>query len=249
MAIVWETRQGDTHYEVRSAGGARRLYTNGVFHSQYNPNNPITGNVWDLILLPVFFYRPGTIKRILMLGVGGGAVIQQLNYFIQPVEIIGIEYDPVHIKIAERFFNVRQQNVSLYQADAVEWLENYRGPKFDMIIDDLFGEVDGEPSRAVAVTNTWARKLFSKVTKEGIVVCNFISPKELKGSAYIQDRLLQSRIASAFTLSNPYYENVIGAFLGIESSSKRLRERLLSVPLFNSRHKLSKLNYRARQIR
>lgn len=248
MAVIWETRQGDIHYEVRAAGGSRRLYTNGVFHSQYNPNNPVTGNVWDLILLPIFFYPPDEIKRILMLGVGGGAVIQQLNYFIEPKEIIGIEYDPVHIDIAQRFFNVTQENVTLHSADAVKWLEDYQGPKFDMIIDDLFGEVDGEPSRAVEVTNKWARMLFSNVTRQGMVVCNFISPKELKGSAYMQDRLLKSRIKSAFTLNNPYYENAVGAFLGKDASSKQLRQRLQSIPLFNSGQKLSKLNYRIRQL-
>ena len=248
MAVMQETRQGNKHYEIRSTENARRLYTNGVFHSQYNPNNPITGNVWDLILLPVFFYRPNEVKRILMLGVGGGAVIQQLNYFIKPDEIIGIEYDPVHIEIAQRFFNIRHDNVTLHQADAIEWLENYQGPRFDMIIDDLFGEIDGEPGRAVEANNKWARKIFSNVNKTGMVVSNFISPKELKGSAYIQDRLLQSRIHSAFCLSNPYYENAVGVFLGKEANSKQLRERLQTVPLFNSRHKISKLNYRIRQL-
>ncbi len=248
MAIMWETRVGDTHYEVRTAGGSRRLYTNGVFHSQYNPNNPITGNVWDLLLLPVFFYPVDEIKRILMLGVGGGAVIQQLNYFIKPDEIVGVEYDPVHIDIARRFFNVTQENVNLIQADAVTWLENYKGPKFDFIIDDLFGEVNGEPSRAVEAGNKWVRRLFSNVTKQGMVVSNFISPKELKASAYIQDRLLKSRIKTAFTLSNPYYDNAVGAFLGIEASSKQLRQRLQGIPLFNTQQKVSKLNYRIRQL-
>ena len=248
MAILWETQQGDIHYEVRTAGASRRLYTNGVFHSQYNPHNPVTGNVWDLLLLPVFFYEPDEIKRILMLGVGGGAVIQQLNYFIKPAAIIGIEYDPMHIEIAQRFFNVTQENVSLQQDDAVEWLEAYQGPKFDMIIDDLFGEVEGEPSRAVEASNKWVRRLFSNVTKQGMVVCNFISPKELKASAYIQDRLLKNRIKSAFNLSNPYYENAVGAFLGKDATSKQLRQRLQSVSLFRNRQNLDKLNYRIRQL-
>jgi len=248
MATMWETRQGDIHYEVRTAGGSRRLYTNGVFHSQYNPNNPVTGNVWDLLLLPVFFYRPGEIKRVLMLGVGGGAVIQQLNYFIKPEAIIGIEYDAMHIDIARRFFDVTQENVTLHHADAVEWIEAYQGPKFDMIIDDLFGEFDGEPSRAVEVNSQWARKLISNITSQGMVVCNFISPRELKGSAYIQDGLLQNRIKSRFMLSNPYYENAVGAFLGKQASSKQLRDCLHSIPLFNTPQKIEKLNYRIRQL-
>ena len=52
MALLWERRVEGTLYQVRSAGRTRRLYTNGVFHSQYNPVRPVTGSVWDLLLLP-----------------------------------------------------------------------------------------------------------------------------------------------------------------------------------------------------
>jgi len=61
---------------VRSAGYSLRLYTDGVFHTQYNPGNPLTGHIWDLLMLPAFFYEPDTIKRVLVLGVGGVASIQ-----------------------------------------------------------------------------------------------------------------------------------------------------------------------------
>jgi spermidine synthase len=78
VSLLWERRIGGTLYQVRNAGRTRRLYTNGVFHSQYNPARPVTGSVWDLLLLPAFFYAPGELRRVLVLGVGGGAVIQQM---------------------------------------------------------------------------------------------------------------------------------------------------------------------------
>ena len=45
MAILWQKIIKNTQYEVRSAGQTRRLYTDGVFHSQFNPQRAITGGV------------------------------------------------------------------------------------------------------------------------------------------------------------------------------------------------------------
>ncbi|QKQ25565.1 hypothetical protein [Candidatus Reidiella endopervernicosa] len=58
MALLWYRKEGESRYEVRSAGATRRLYTNGVFHSQYNPNRPISGSVWGLLMLPALYYPP-----------------------------------------------------------------------------------------------------------------------------------------------------------------------------------------------
>ena len=66
MAVIWSKTTKDTHFEVRRAGRSVRLYSNGVFHSQYNPANPISGTVWDLLLLPAFFRPTGTIRRALV---------------------------------------------------------------------------------------------------------------------------------------------------------------------------------------
>ena len=106
MAILWQKQQAGVLYEVRIAGNSRRLYTDGVFHSQYNPNTPVTGSVWDLLMLPAFFYPPNTIKRILVLGVGGGTIIQLLKRFVNPETITGVELNPVHLYVAKRFFKL-----------------------------------------------------------------------------------------------------------------------------------------------
>jgi len=71
MAVIWQKKIAGTHYEVRSAGQTRRLYTNGLCHSEFNPQKLVTGSIWDLLVLPALFYKPGHIKKVLMLGVGG----------------------------------------------------------------------------------------------------------------------------------------------------------------------------------
>ena len=83
MALVYQKQLGNSHYEVRSAGASLRLYSNGVLHSQYNPNTPVGGTIWDLLLLPGFF-KDTPPKRILVLGLGGGAIAVSYTHLTLP---------------------------------------------------------------------------------------------------------------------------------------------------------------------
>lgn len=231
MAVLWEKNQDDISYQVRSAGSTRRLYTNGVFHSQYNPNQPLTGGVWDLLLTPAFFYPPGSIRRVLLLGVGGGAVIQQLRHYVWPDEIVGVELNPIHLYVARRFFGIPNHGISLIESDAVTWLKRYRGPKFDMIIDDLFGGDDeGEPVRAVEMTSTWAKLLLKNLDKNGMLVANFISPKELRASACVTNPIIANCFATAYQLTNMMEENAVAAFLRQPSTPRKIGKYLECLP-------------------
>ena len=248
MSIVWKKETERGSYQVRKVGNSVRLYTNGVFHSQFNPVRPVRGSFWELLIVPAFFHDPGILRRVLVLGVGGGAVIRLLNLFVKPREIIGVELNPVHIHIAERFFGIDQMQAQIVQGDAVAWLEDYHGPAFDLIIDDLFGEGDGTPSRAVAADSKWFRLLASNLSEHGVLVMNFLTRQEMKASAYFQDHLAREGFASAFHLSIPKYENAVGAFLRQMANSGKLRANLTSVPDLNPSLKDNGLQYRIRSI-
>lgn len=248
MAILWFKQDGDTRYEVRSAGNSRRLYTNGVFHSQYNPLQPVTGNVWDLLLLPAFLLPPGQVRRVLVLGVGGGAVIRQLSHFLSPELIVGVELNPVHLWVAREFFGVEGENIELHEADARWWLKQYRGEPFDMIIDDLFSDAEGDPRRAVVADGPWMRGLLKHLSPDGVLVFNFGSPQELKECAWFQQPAIARRLASAFQLTTPLYENAIGAFTRHPVETAVLREHLRAIPGLNPEQRSSRLNYRLRKL-
>jgi spermidine synthase len=248
MAILWRKIRDGTLYEVRAAGNSRRLYTDGIFHSQYNPDRPLTGSVWDLLLLPAFFRPETMVKRVLVLGVGGGTVIQQLRHFVKPETIIGVELNPVHLLVARRYFGVQGRGVTLYEADAVSWLQAYDGPPFDMIIDDLFTGHDGEPVRAVTATTRWFRLLHAALAKEGVLVMNFADGDELRESAYCCSPLINHRFEAAFRMSAPLHENVIGVFLRKNSDSRALRRHLVATPGLNPNNKTSRLRYHIRRM-
>ena len=249
MALLWKKQTGDSLYEIRTAGRTLRLYTNGVFHTQYNPAQPLTGHVWDLLMLPAFFYPPGKIQRVLVLGVGGGAVINMLNKFVQPEEITGVELDALHISLARGFFNIKGKGIKLYHADAVTWLQNYKGDKFDLIIDDLFGEKDGEPFRAVKANASWFSLMLKHLSLDGAIVGNYIDINDLKKSAGLSSPVISQCFMSIFQLTSKFNENFVGAFVRKKVTSQQLRKRLVLVPGLNPDLKTSRLRYRIRKLK
>ena len=249
MAIIWKKSIADNSYEVRTAGHSRRLYTNGVFHSQFNEKHPITKGVWDLLMLPALFYPSGNIQRVLVLGVGGGAVIKLLNAIIQPKEIIAVELNPMHLTIARRFFNVDERSAKLVRADAIQWLSDYQGPPFDMIIDDLYGkEKNGESERAIKLTAFWFAILNRNLTAKGLLTVNTLEEGGLKNTAYYSSQQVKKMFVSAFQFTLPTYENCVGAFLKCKSTVRILRSNMDYVANQNARRALQKLPFKVKTL-
>ena len=219
MALVWEKRVGDSHYEVRSHGATIRLYSNGVFHSQWNPNDPLKGSLWELLLLPAFFRPIEQVRRVLILGVGGGALIRLLQRYFSPERIVGVDIDLHHLTVARRFFGVR--DAQLVCADARDYLSGLRVSEFgasemvtepfDLIVDDLFGHCNGVAERAVDAEPAWCDQLLKLLSPDGLVVSNFASRSELLGSGWRSARLRQ-QLHSSWSAELPDYENCIGIF-------------------------------------
>lgn len=209
MSLLWEHQHLDTHYSVRSSGGAIRLYTNRVFHSQWNPRVPFSGGIWDCLSLPALHKQPGQIGRVLLLGVGGGAVINQLQEIDSSVSVTAIELDEQHLKIARNWFKVGGENISLIHDDAISWLYSYDGPPFDIIIDDLFGHDEGEPIRACALELSWLELMYRHLNDDGLLVANCINSVELIQAL---PTIGAAGFKAGYRWHLPTYENIIGVF-------------------------------------
>ena len=246
MAIEWSKKVNNCHYEVRSAGATRRLYTNKVFHSQYNPNKVIQGGIWDLLYLPAFSYPQSTIKRVLVLGVGGGTILQQIKKYLKPDSITGIELNPVHLYVAQNYFALKHSGIKLIKDDAISWLTNYKGEKFDLIIDDLFGHHNGEADRVIKVNQQWANKLLNQLNPEGMLTINFGSNNELKNSALLSYKKIYKQLSSVLRLTLPDYENAIGVFSRVRFEQRKIRENFIKETSLSSKSKLKNLNYKVK---
>ena len=248
MAIVQkETIKGITH-EVRSAGNSIRLYTDGVFHSQFNPLHPVGGHLWDLLMLPMFFVDPEKVRRVLVLGAGGGAVMRQLAYFTSKAEIIGVDNNQWHLAAARKYFGIQGPPFRLYEADAVEWVSQYSGDRFDLVIDDLYGECEGEPSRAVDTNELWFKCMSRLLKPMGVLAINFLDHQSLVRSSWYNHRVNRKIFPSAFRLNMDNYENIVGVFCKSRCNQSDFNNRLRQYPELDLRRKSCKLNFKIRNI-
>lgn len=230
MAIIWQKKHQGVNYQVRSAGNSLRLYTDNVLHSQYNPQQKITGSVWDLLFLPALALAQDKPLRILVLGVGGGAVIHMLNEFLNCEKIVGLELNPVHVQVAEDFFALKADNIELVQGDAIAWVENIkRQPdteKFDLIIDDLFYEKDGEPIKVASANSTWFYHLYSLLKPHGLIVMNFVGRKNALSAAPFYDDYVAKLLPNALHFTTPHYDNHVLAFSKRELNAQQIRQAI-----------------------
>ncbi|MFL0799313.1 MAG: class I SAM-dependent methyltransferase [Agarilytica sp.] len=221
MAIIWQKKHGGNLYEVRKAGNSLRLYTDGIFHSQWNPRRPLAGHLWDLLFLPALFHeRVWNLEECILLGLGGGAVVNMLNTFARVKHITAVDLDPIHLHVAKRYFIEDNKNVSLIKNDARVFVERlaankHAHEKADIIIDDLFYGVDSEGGskhrdavRAIDVDEAWLSVLSRSLHADGILVTNFESESQMRQA--LKSKLLKSAgFVSRVYFRHPRYENVI----------------------------------------
>lgn len=249
MALLWQSRSGGNRYEVRSAGRTRRLYTNGICHSDYNPRHAVTRSVWDCLFLPALFRTPADIRRVLVLGVGGGSVIHLLQRYIQPEQITGIELSAVHLKVAARYFGLRGSNIELHEAEAGTWLHEYDGPAFDFIVDDLFLEEGSEARRAIDMDADWLWLLLKHLTRHGVLSVNFPDYRTLKQSAWFTHADIQRRLPAGFVLRSPLLDNAVAAFCRFPAETKILKRQLAAIPALARAQKNGQLRYSMRRLK
>jgi spermidine synthase len=99
-----------------------------------------------------YLYQPQP-RRVLIVGLGGGAMVRFLTHHEPQVQIDAVEIDPVVVQLADKFFDVRSGgNVRVHTADAVKFVESTTD-RYDVILMDAFlrpsGDTDttGVPTR------------------------------------------------------------------------------------------------------
>lgn len=244
MALIWKHTAGKRHYEIRTAGRSIRLYTNGVLHSQYHPDLVFNGGVWDLLGLPVLWRADRFLSGVLLLGLGGGAVVRQLHDLVRWDRFVAIERNPVHIEIARRFFGLDAVPAELVELEADRWMKSYAGDGFDLIIDDLFSDHLGEPRRAVSFSREWYRRLSEMLSDRGILVVNFADGAELQRRLK-KIRVLRRDFETAYQLTVPTYGNAVAVFLRERRTPDELAEALKTV---SPRRRRARLRYQLEKL-
>lgn len=247
MAIIWQQEHDGVRYEVRRHGKRLRLLANGVQHSEYHPDKLFTGSVWDLLWLPVFLVEPSRIKRVLVLGLGGGSVVAPLLRFTATEQLVAVDLDPVHVQVAREFFSVERPGVSCHCMDAREFVAQYQGEPFDLVIEDLFAPSDTSVSRAITADNRWCAELGRLVAPDGLLVMNFGDWREYRDSWAAGDAARRGW-AERFRLSTPDCHNAVLVFCRRSVGSGLLRERLQQQALTARALRSGELSFQIRRL-
>ena len=212
MAVLWNYSTGADHYEVRQAGLSVRLYRNGVHHSQWNPKRPLAGSVWDLLALPALHRKEGALCSGCVLGFGAGAVAGVLRAVAGVEDLVGVEMDPIHLSVADGFFECAE-GVELVAGDAVEWVRGHLGGgHYDLVIDDLYAESEGEPVRCAPLDDEWFRDLADLLRPGGMPVLNLIEPGKVPHLPPMRDPALGARFPHRKVFWLDGYENRVVVF-------------------------------------
>lgn len=247
MAVIWRVCRNDVVYEVRGRGHTMRLYANGVQHSEYHPQRWVTGSVWDLLWLPVLFYPPGHFQRVLVLGLGGGTLIPPLRGLLGDVSIHAVELDPVHLEVARDVFAIGDDQLSMECADARDWVANWQGEPFDLIIEDLFAPVDRTVTRAIPASRDWFAQLQNLLTPSGTLVMNFGDWAEYRQSPVASSRCRKSW-KGAFRFATPDCHNAVVAWLRQPGDARQLRQRIRDHRRLSRALEQGRLDYSVRRL-
>jgi len=188
----------------------------------------MAGAVWDCLSLPVLYRNQSQLRRGALLGVGGGAVLRQLQMLRQFESFVGVELDEVHIDIAHDWFGVTDEHGKLIHDDAVGWLWRYDGEPFDLVIDDLFGHDEHEPIRAQTLTQEWIDRLAEVTASDGLLVVNCIDRSELYRA---RSNFRAAGFEHGVSFSQAQYDNHIGVFSRAELDHKVWQAALMGTEL------------------
>jgi spermidine synthase len=88
-------------------------------------------------MFATYLYQPNP-RRVLIVGLGGGAMVRFLMHHEPQVQIDAVEIDPAVVRIAGEYFGVRSGgNVRVHTADAVAFVESTTD-RYDLILMDAF---------------------------------------------------------------------------------------------------------------
>ncbi len=248
MSLLWSGGRDGRSIEVRGAGRTRRLVVDGVLHSSWSPVRPLTGAVWDHLALPTFAVAPDGARDVLLLGVGGGAALRLLADLAPPDRMVGVELDEELLEVARTWFGLDATGAEIVHADARQWLRANARTRFDLVIDDLFTESDGEPVRPADLSGPWWRRLAKHVRPGGALVVNFTWRAELESSDLCQDLRFRERFPMAFSFDDPQYENAVAVFLTQPLTLAMFRARLRAHPVLGRATARRLMRFRLRTL-
>jgi len=180
-AIELDQTSQFSHIRVRRQGNIRMLLFvrdggEEAVQSELNLKRPQEMlSPYTHFMFSSYLFRPKQ-EQVLIVGLGGGAMVHFLKFHDPPLRIDAVEIDPAVVEIAARYFDVRSGgNVNIITADALEYLHTTE-KRYDVIYIDAFlkpaADTDSTGVPLRLKTSDFYRNMQKKLQPEGLVVFN-----------------------------------------------------------------------------
>ena len=180
--VVELDQQSDySHIRVRKQGSVRTLMFvrdsgEEYIQSMVNMNRPYELlSTYCRAMFASYLVQPRP-RRVLIVGLGGGAMVHFLEHYDEDVRVDALEIDPVVVQVADRFFNVRtRDNVRILVADGFRYLQE-TDQTYDVIYIDAFlkpsEETDATGKPLSLKTERFYKDMQKHLSQPGVVVFN-----------------------------------------------------------------------------
>jgi spermidine synthase len=176
-----------------------------------------------------YLYQPQP-RRVLIVGLGGGAMVHFLTLHEPQAQIDAVEIDPAVVRLAGEYFGVRSGgNVRVHTADAVAFIET-TVERYDLILMDAFlrpsGGTDATGVPAQMKTLAFLNRLKQTLAPGGVVAFN------INEHATMADDIAAVRTAfgnAALYRCPPSDNKVLIATEGAPATDDEVRERVASL--------------------
>ena len=159
------------HLVVTQLDSSRWLRFDTLTQSGVNltyPHRSVVG--YDEALLAALAFRPG-IRRVCVIGLGGGSVPRALARMRPEIEVDSIEIDPVVADVARKYFLYEESDrIRTVIADGRVFLAQ-PGPAYDLIVLDAFNST-GVPFHLT--TREFFEIVRRRLSPDGIFAANFV---------------------------------------------------------------------------
>lgn len=162
----------DTILPLKLSSSSRAIYhPNQRVYSTIVPlwiNRPIKYWPYLDVVHKLLQLVPSRPSRCLVLGVGGGSLIKLLIEMYPDTQVDGVEISREMLQIASTYFIDRTSNITLHEADAIDYMSHI-GHTYDIVIVDLFS---GDKLIKELLEESFIHKIIASLNKEGLLIIN-----------------------------------------------------------------------------
>ena len=209
---------------MRVRGGVRELYVDGTFASRYEPGEVATGPVWDALAAAIAALPQERRRSVLLLGMGGGSAARVVRALAPRSRIVGVEIDPIVVRLARRWFDLDALGIEVVLEDARAYLERSRR-RFDAVLEDVFVGTGRDAVKPDWLPEPGLARAARRLAPGGILASNALDEAPAVSAA------VRSLFPSAVRIEIDDYDNQI--FLGCSRAltGREVRRAVAATPL------------------